>query len=448
MTIIYGCCNQVVVLVLASWSSGWALMDKQMGLWPVAGVAALLAYYALVYRILLASPPPRAVTPRYEAPNNTSPAMLRFLERKTFDEKAFAATVLDLAARGYMEIRGGQTEPYAFCRTRNDASSLPTDEKMLADALFHDGTVLRIDLGHKAMIERTKKLMANCVETVAARYVKPSTLYVMVGVTLTIVALLALALRSASIGAVLSICVLLAVFGSIMTVAWISVVRTIRQSLQRRSVLGILMAVTASADIAPPFILLCACVLLIVLLAQQTSIVFALCLLAAVVINAVSHHVLHVPTPEGRQLLDEAAGFRLFLATVEADQLNRMSDGATAPEVISRVLPYAVALDLEHRWASQRFAHAFGYAGGEYVSSKHVEMGTVLPQGMKLPNPFDLLSLAGFLMETAPQINVALAQAYGEGKSPYANMQEVLQALASRSARGQPQTTKKPGMGR
>ncbi|MBZ5616544.1 MAG: hypothetical protein LAO23_21255 [Acidobacteriia bacterium] len=59
----------------------------------------------------------------------------------------------------------------------------------------------------------------------------------------------------------------------------------------------------------------------------------------------------------------------------------------------------ALAFDLEHRWASLRFAHAFGCAGGEYVSSKRVEVGDVLPQGMKLPNPFDLLSLANFLQE-------------------------------------------------
>jgi hypothetical protein len=437
-----------LVFVLGSWSNGWAFIDAQTGLWPIAGVVMLLAYYAVVYRAFLTPPPQRSITPRYEPPDNTSPAMLRFLERKTFDEKAFAATVLDLASRGYMEIRGGQTEPYTFCRTKNNVSSLSADEKVLADALFHDGTVLRIDLVHRAMIERTKKLMANCVEIVAARYFTPSTLYVIVGVALTIAVLLALAMRSASIGAVLLICVLLAMFGSIMTVAWVSVVRTIRQSLQRRSALGILMAITASAGIAPASILLCACVLLMVLLAHETSIAFALCLLAVVVINVVFHYVLHVPTPEGRRLLDEAAGFRLFLATVEADQLNRVSDGTTAPEVISKVLPYAVALDLEHRWASQRFAHAFGYAGGEYVSSKHVETGTVLPQGIKLPNPFDLLSLAGFLMEVAPQINAALAQAYGEGKSPYANMQEVLQALATRSARSQPQTTKKSGIGR
>ena len=75
--------------------------------------------------------------------------------------------------------------------------------------------------------------------------------------------------------------------------------------------------------------------------------------------------------------------------------------------MIGKILPYAMAFDLEQRWASQRFAHAFGFAGGEYVSSKRVEVGDVLPQGMKLPNPFDLLSLANFLKEVDPQTNRA-----------------------------------------
>ena len=100
-------------------------------------------------------------------------------------------------------------------------------------------------------------------------------------------------------------------------------------------------------------------------------------------------------------MIDEAEGFRQFLSTVEADQLNRVSDGVTVPEMIGKMLPYAMAFDLEHRWASERFAHAFGFAGGEYVSSNHVEVGNVLPQGMKLPNPFDLLALANFLFSVA-----------------------------------------------
>jgi hypothetical protein len=109
-------------------------------------------------------------------------------------------------------------------------------------------------------------------------------------------------------------------------------------------------------------------------------------------------------------LIDEAEGFRQFLATVEADQLNRVSDGAIVPEMIGKMLPYALAFDLEHRWASLRFAHAFGFAGGEYVNGNRIEVGNLLPEGMELPNPFGLSSLANFLLEVDPRTNRAPTQ--------------------------------------
>jgi len=407
-----------MVLALFPWSNEWALTDTHMGLWPLAAIAVLLAYYFAVYRVILAAPSAGAIVTRYQAPENLSPATIRFFEHRTFDEKGFAANVLDLAARGYIEICGGQGEPYSLVRTGADESQLPDDEKALARSLFQDGTALRIDLRHTAAIEHIKKTMARTVESVAAAYFHSNTRYVAGGVALTLVALLALIATTPFAGTLLFGCAGLVFFGGIMAFAWISVVRDIRRSLQRKSTLGIVMAVTGSVGIVAPFILSCACGLIIVLMARYTSILFALFLLAAVLLNVAAFHRRQVPTQRGQQLIDEAEGFRQFLATVEADQLNRVSDGVAVPEMIGKMLPYAMAFDLEHRWASQRFAHAFGFAGGEYVSSKRVEVGDVLPQGMKLPNPFDLLSLANFLQEVDPKMNCALTQKQNVAAEP------------------------------
>lgn len=414
-------CSSNLVMVLASapeWN-GWALTDAHMGLWPLAAIVILLTYYFVVYRVILAAPPAGAIVPRYQPPDNTSPATLRYLEHRTFDEKAFAATVLDLAARSYVEIRGGQSEPYTLERTGADESQLPNDEKVLARLLFQDASVLRIDLSHRAAIEHIKKTLAKYVESQATTYFHSNRRYVAGGVALTLAALLALIATSPFPGYLLFGCAALTLFGGIMTFSWISVVHDIRRSLHRKSALGIVMAVTGSVGIVAPFTLSCACVLIVVLMACYTSMVFAFFLLAAVLLNVTAFHRRQIPTQRAQQLIDEAEGFRQFLATVEADQLNRVSDGVTVPEMIGRMLPYAMAFDLERRWAEQRFAHAFGFAGGEYVSSDRVEVANLLPQGMKFPNPFDLLSLANSLQEVDPKMNRELTQKQNVAGKPY-----------------------------
>ncbi|PYU07893.1 MAG: hypothetical protein DMG34_02865, partial [Acidobacteria bacterium] len=73
--------------------------------------------------------------PLYEPPASLSPAAMRYLIRMGFDNKAFAAAILDMAARGYLRIRL-QAGTYTLYRTKSDNRSLPADEKQAASVLF------------------------------------------------------------------------------------------------------------------------------------------------------------------------------------------------------------------------------------------------------------------------------------------------------------------------
>ncbi len=75
--------------------------------------------------------------------------------------------------------------------------------------------------------------------------------------------------------------------------------------------------------------------------------------IAAVVVNLVFYRLLRAPTPLGRLTLDHIEGFRMFLTAVEQDRLDRMAPPEKTPELLERYLPYAMALDVEHRWAAQ-----------------------------------------------------------------------------------------------
>jgi uncharacterized membrane protein YgcG len=64
---------------------------------------------------------------------------------------------------------------------------------------------------------------------------------------------------------------------------------------------------------------------------------------------------------EGRRLKDEIEGLRQYLGVAERDRLARMQNPELTPREFARMLPYALALDVETTWAD-RFAAIAGAA--------------------------------------------------------------------------------------
>ncbi|MFW6125342.1 MAG: DUF2207 family protein [Pirellulales bacterium] len=64
-------------------------------------------------------------------------------------------------------------------------------------------------------------------------------------------------------------------------------------------------------------------------------------------------HWIKQPTVEGRRIMDEIDGFRMYLATAEGEFLQRLHPPEQTPELFERYLPYALALDVENEWAEK-----------------------------------------------------------------------------------------------
>ena len=82
--------------------------------------------------------------------------------------------------------------------------------------------------------------------------------------------------------------------------------------------------------------------------------------------------LVRAPTAEGRKLLDEIAGLKLYLGVAERDELARMP-GPDAPPLLDAdhyqfLLPYAVALEVEEAW-TRKFTLAVGAAAAAAVTA-------------------------------------------------------------------------------
>lgn len=77
-----------------------------------------------------------------------------------------------------------------------------------------------------------------------------------------------------------------------------------------------------------------------------------------VLANIFSFRFIRRPTAEGRQLLDEIEGFKLFLVTTEKDRMEFFHPIDKTPETFEKYFPYAIALGVADKW-TERFKDLF-----------------------------------------------------------------------------------------
>lgn len=98
-------------------------------------------------------------------------------------------------------------------------------------------------------------------------------------------------------------------------------------------------------------------IVLMFLLTDSAWIFSIIILILFIVLFIVFGLLMKAPTPEGRKLMDEMEGFRMFLSTTEKDRLNRLEEPEVTPELFEMYLPYAIALGVENKWGAKLEQH-------------------------------------------------------------------------------------------
>ena len=85
-----------------------------------AGIVVLLIYYLFTWLKIGKDPEKGVIIPLYEAPKGFSPAAVRYVMRMGFDDKAFAAAVVNMAVKGYITIDEDANGEYTLTRKGQD----------------------------------------------------------------------------------------------------------------------------------------------------------------------------------------------------------------------------------------------------------------------------------------------------------------------------------------
>lgn len=330
MTVVLSFPKGIVAAPTATQKTWWLLRDNIAALIALCGLLVLLVFCIVRWRKVGRDPPRGVVVVRYDPPDDWSPADLRFLRQMGYDDRCFSSDLLASAVDGkvrihkegdsasdtwrleYLAAPGAKAAPGAaeafgprqvldllLKRGRGmETDGIPGPRRLL-DALFKDGRELELDSANAATVGNARMLHSLQLE----RRFKP---------------------------------------------------RMFKRHGGSIGVAALIMAVTLALAIG----------IGVAMLGSGIALVLAVAL-AMLVVLVVFGIVVKAPTPEGRKLLDATEGFRRYLDVAERDELAGMQGPDGPPtldaERYERLLPYAVALDVEDAW-TKKFTLAVGAA--------------------------------------------------------------------------------------
>jgi hypothetical protein len=338
-----------------------------------AGIAILLVYFGATWFEFGRDPRRGTIVPLFAPPDGLSPAAVRYIHRMAYDRKAYAASLIDMAVKGYLTISEA-SGTYTLTRTgRNeDDCGLAPVEVALSGELFGGDTSVEMQQDNHAQIAASITALRTALKTEYERnYFVTNQFWFYGGLAILAITTIAAALLSETSGAAFGILFWLSGWsiGTAFIVhrtydEWMSVIAG-----PGSRILNAFSALFYTA-FALPFVggwLFGA-----YMTSMGLSPLAGVMLLLGGIIAYVFYHLLKAPTLAGAKARDQIDGFRLFLNMAEKDRLEILNPPNVTPALFEKFLPFAIALDCENRW-SKKFeaeAEAAGQSpgsGGTYV---------------------------------------------------------------------------------
>ncbi|MFA5021858.1 MAG: DUF2207 domain-containing protein [Patescibacteria group bacterium] len=288
----------------------YILKDNAYLIVGLIGLIVLIIYYLKIWSKIGRDPKKGTIIPEYEPPTGMSPAEMRFLQKMKFDNKAFVATIIQMAIKGLVLIKQEKAifgSKYLLVKSQKNAKTTTPEEQEILGALF-SSSAEEIELKNKNYEEfqaAKKALTLSLKNKIENKLFKLNTKHFFIGIGISAITILLI----------------------------------------------------FSLNGSPEFPVLA--IPIIILL---------------VIINSLFLWLLKAPTKEGRKILDQIEGFKWFLSVTEKDRMNFHNPPNKTPELFEKYLPYALALGVENKWAEQfnNVFEKLQQAGTPYVPAWYI----------------------------------------------------------------------------
>lgn len=351
LTLVLGFPKDIVREPTKAEKARYILRDNRTFLAALSGLAVMLLYYTIAWIAVGRDPERGTIIPRFVPPQKISPAAARYVMKMGYDNKCFAACLINLAVRKCVTLEE-EKRVFTVKRKHGADKELSSGEKKVLSRLVGSRRSIELKQANHSTIRSAVEKLKKALEGEHAKHsFITNGRYLVPGVILLLLTLAAVVSVSGN-----PEITFFAVWLSFWT---LGVVMLLRQVItQWRLVLSggqVTQVIGALFITLFAFPFLAAEIFVGVMFARGTSALTVLTFLVTIPLTILFHHLLKAPTRQGRKLMDALEGFKQYLGVAEEDRLAALHPPEKTPALFEAYLPYALALDVEQQWA-EKFA--------------------------------------------------------------------------------------------
>ncbi len=326
--------------------------DNGSTLVALLGLWALAFFYSMAWKRVGRDPDAGTMVPLFAPPDDLSPAALRYMIKEKVDARSMSASLVNLGVRGKLKLVKDDGGWLSSATTTIEGTGAgkpgPAEEEQLLTTLIGGATgSIKMSKDEHATFERAKCLLDGDLSgRFDGKMFHRNWGWIAVGAALFVIVILLTAsvagLASGASGAGFAV-------GTALPIIVIALrgVTMIGGGLSKGKLVYLITALVLTG------LALLSGGPLVALALQGGNFWPFVPLATALPIVVSSFWWMPSPTADGQKLRDRILGFKHYLSVAEGPQLDRMNPPQATPELFEKYLPYAIALDVENRWATR-----------------------------------------------------------------------------------------------
>jgi uncharacterized membrane protein YgcG len=341
---------------LAAWLGDYG--PPMVGLF---GLLGLCGFYFVAWKRAGRNPRPGTIVPIFAPPDDLSPAGMRYVTEMGADNRAFAAALVDMGVRGHIRLSEEDGGWLSSDKTRlerlGSATPLPPEEEAALRELAQTGeSILMEQKNHEKFSAAKQGLEDTLKKKYEGKLFKRNLGWALAGAMLFAAAIWLVAVTLVAATGSANLLLAGVSLGAFAVAALLSMALH-NSSGTGKCLLTLGATLAGGAAVATG--------LPVVGMALESGWLLPFVPVMIALPLAISAFFwIAAPTRDGRAVLDHIAGFRQYLSIAEGERLDRMTPPADTPELFEKYLPYAIALEVENRWA-KRFAGVLAAAAAQ-----------------------------------------------------------------------------------